>query len=130
MTVKRSGTCPVCSQEITLTTALNIRRHSSEGPDEAGICPGSGQPPKLGGSYYVLDMEDLWDGRWQPIGSPISVDASSAEEALTRVAKPGLKPGVTYRIRVTDPDGRSFVTVPAITPAIPTAFAAATNGKD
>lgn len=67
---------------------------------------------------WTLQMEDLYAGRWQPIGSAARIEADSPSAALALVESPGLNPGVTYRIRVTGP-GVDVMTDPAAAPSIP-----------
>lgn len=68
---------------------------------------------------YYLQMEDLWNKEWFSIGAPLRVEARTPEEALAKLAPPGLKTGVTYRIHIYR-DGLTLRTEPAVFPARPT----------
>jgi len=76
---------------------------------------------------YLLTCEDLWQGRWQPIGPSVTVDAETADAAVTRITRVPVGAGATYRICVDQPGHPSARTEPIVAPALPTRLAAASR---
>ncbi len=56
---------------------------------------------------FVVQLQDLWQGRWLRMGAPATVEAPTALDAMNRVDQDsiGLRAGVTYRLHITGPTG-------------------------